>query len=45
VSGPAAGTHVLKPGRSYAVAFPAKGTFTYDCSFHPHDMRGEVVVQ
>jgi plastocyanin len=44
-SGPAAGTHVVKPGQSYAVTFPAKGTFAYDCSFHPHDMKGEVIVQ
>lgn len=44
-SGPAAGTHVVKPGQAYAVAFPAKGTFAYDCSFHPRDMKGEVVVE
>ena len=44
-SGSGAGTHVLKPGGSYAVAFRSKGLFKYDCSFHPHDMRGEVIVQ
>lgn len=44
-SGSGAGTHVLKPGESYAVAFRSKGVFKYDCSFHPRDMRGEVIVQ
>ena len=43
--GPAAGTHVLKPGRSFRVTFGARGSYTYDCSFHPHDMRGEVIVR
>ena len=44
-TGPAAGTHVLKPGQSFRARFGTSGTFAYDCSFHPHDMRGEVIVR
>jgi plastocyanin len=44
-TGPGAGTHVLKPGESWHATFAAAGTYHYDCSFHPHDMSGEVIVQ
>jgi plastocyanin len=35
---------VMKPGESVTRTFDAAGTFKYDCSFHPQDMKGEVVV-
>ena len=35
---------VMKPGESVTHTFGAAGTFAYDCSFHPRDMRGTVVV-
>ena len=35
---------VMKPGESVTHTFGAAGTFQYDCSFHPRDMRGTVVV-
>ncbi len=35
---------ILKPGDSTSFRFTAPGTHPYDCSFHPHDMHGEVVV-
>ena len=44
-TGPAAGTHVVKPGQSWHATFASAGTYRYDCSFHPHDMSGEVIVQ
>jgi plastocyanin len=35
---------VMKPGGSIQHTFDGPGTFTYDCSFHPQDMKGTVVV-
>jgi plastocyanin len=35
---------ILKPGDSTNFTFTTPGTHPYDCSFHPHDMHGEVVV-
>ena len=35
---------ILKPGDSTSFTFATPGTHLYDCSFHPHDMHGEVVV-
>jgi plastocyanin len=35
---------VMKPGASTTFTFPAVGTYHYQCSFHPHDMQGTVVV-
>ena len=35
---------VMKPGEKTTFTFDKPGTFKYDCSFHPQDMKGEVVV-
>ncbi|HEX5014703.1 MAG TPA: plastocyanin/azurin family copper-binding protein [Candidatus Limnocylindrales bacterium] len=35
---------VMKPGESVTHVFDAAGTFKYDCSFHPQNMKGTVVV-
>ena len=35
---------VIKPGEKTTFTFDTPGTFKYDCSFHPQDMKGEVVV-
>ena len=35
---------VMKPGESVTHTFDAAGTFRYDCSFHPQNMKGTVVV-
>jgi plastocyanin len=35
---------VMKPGESVQRTFDAPGTFRYECSFHPQDMQGTVVV-
>jgi len=35
---------VMKPGEHVTYTFDAPGTFKYDCSFHPRDMQGTVVV-
>jgi plastocyanin len=35
---------MMKPGESATHAFPAAGLFRYDCSLHPNDMRGSVLV-
>ena len=35
---------VMKPGEKTTFTFDTPGTFKYDCSFHPQDMKGEVVV-
>jgi plastocyanin len=36
--------HEMKPGATTTIAFPTAGTFRYQCSLHPQDMRGTVVV-
>jgi plastocyanin len=35
---------VMKPGDSARFTFTSPGLHRYDCSFHPHDMRGTVLV-
>jgi plastocyanin len=35
---------VIKPGESTTFTFPAAGTYHYQCSFHPQNMKGSVVV-
>jgi plastocyanin len=35
---------VMKPGESVSHTFEQPGLRHYDCSFHPHDMRGTVLV-
>ena len=34
----------MKPGESVTREFPTAGTFAYQCSLHPHDMQGSVLV-
>jgi len=34
----------MRPGESVTRAFPAAGTFAYQCSLHPRDMNGTVTV-
>jgi plastocyanin len=36
--------HVMKPGESYTFAFATAGTFHFQCTFHPQQMQGTVVV-
>jgi plastocyanin len=36
--------HVLKPGASYAITFVTAGTYHFQCTFHPQQMQGTVVV-
>lgn len=35
---------IIKPGDSARFTFTSAGLHRYDCSFHPHDMRGSVLV-
>ena len=35
---------IMKPGDSASFTFTTAGTHRYDCSFHPHDMHGLVLV-
>ena len=34
----------MAPGQQASREFPTAGTFAYDCSLHPNDMQGTVVV-
>ena len=36
---------MMKPGESVTHAFDAVGLFNYDCSLHPTDMKGSVLVE
>ena len=36
--------HVMKPGDSYTFTFATAGTFHFQCTFHPQQMQGTVVV-
>ena len=36
---------MMKPGESVTNAFPGPGLFRYDCSLHPNDMSGSVLVE
>ena len=35
---------ILAPGESVSFTFTGPGTHRYDCSFHPNDMQGVVIV-
>ena len=35
---------VIRPGESVSHTFEEPGLRHYDCSFHPHDMKGTVLV-
>lgn len=35
---------VVHPGQSTTITFTRAGTFRYECSFHPQNMKGEVIV-
>lgn len=37
-------TQMMKPGESITHAFTAPGLYQYDCSLHPKDMQGSVLV-
>jgi plastocyanin len=37
-------TQLMKPGETVTHTFGASGLFKYDCSLHPKDMRGSVLV-
>ena len=34
----------MHPGQSVTFTFSSAGTYKYDCSFHPQNMKGTVVV-
>lgn len=36
---------MMKPGESVTHTFNAAGQFQYDCSLHPKDMKGSVLVE
>jgi plastocyanin len=38
-------THDLDRGKSVTITFPRAGTYHYLCTWHPHDMKGEVIVK
>jgi len=35
---------VARPGESISVTFAKAGEYRYECSFHPQDMKGTVIV-
>ena len=35
---------IMKPGESVSFTFDKVGTHNYDCSFHPQNMKGSVIV-
>jgi plastocyanin len=35
---------LMKPGETVSVTFDTPGLFKYDCSLHPKDMHGSVLV-
>jgi plastocyanin len=35
----------MKPGESVSFAFVTAGTYRYECTFHPQNMRGTVTVR
>ena len=37
--------HQLEPGDEVSITFEEPGTYDYECTFHPRDMRGRVVVE
>jgi plastocyanin len=36
---------MMKPGESVSLDFSTPGLFRYDCSLHPKDMKGSVLVE
>ena len=34
----------MSPGQSLTFTFTSRGTYRYDCSLHPQDMHGQVIV-
>lgn len=36
---------LMRPGESVTHTFPAPGLYRYDCSLHPQDMQGSVLVE
>jgi plastocyanin len=34
----------LRPGESVTQAFPVPGEYRYECTFHPQNMKGTIVV-
>jgi plastocyanin len=36
---------MMKPGESVSLTFSTPGLFRYDCSLHPKDMQGSVLVE
>ncbi len=38
------GVQVMAPGQSVSYTFAAPGLYQYDCSLHPRDMKGSVLV-
>jgi plastocyanin len=36
--------HMMKPGETISLTFTTPGLFRYDCSLHPKDMHGSVLV-
>ncbi len=37
--------HELEPGDEVSITFDDPGTYAYECTYHPRDMRGRVVVE
>jgi plastocyanin len=37
--------HELRRGKTVTIRFAKPGTYHYLCTFHPHDMQGEVIVK
>ncbi len=35
---------IMQPGKSVQFTFDTPGAYRYDCSFHPRDMHGTVLV-
>jgi len=36
---------IMKPGESVAFTFAKAGTYRYECTFHPQNMKGTVTVR
>jgi plastocyanin len=36
--------HLVKPGETVTITFTQPGEYRYDCSLHPRDMSGKVLV-
>ncbi|MCO5176248.1 MAG: cupredoxin domain-containing protein [Thermomicrobiales bacterium] len=35
---------IMKPGDSVTFTFDTPGTYDFTCTYHPHDMQGQVIV-